>query len=146
MIVYVAAALALLVALAGAGYQGFQLGRDAEKAANVAREAAAREAVEAQRQADANKARQTAQTLQANLTKQRSLNRDLGNALEAHIRAIPTPPAGCPAPALTDGLWDDWNRANRATTGSAGRSLPDAGGTSTPAAGTVPASGNPEPR
>ena len=140
------ASLVFMVALAGAGYRGYGLGRDAEKAANVAREAAAREVIEATRKADQDKARQTARNLQTALAKQKGLNNDLGNALEAHIRAIPASRPDCPAPALTDSLWDDWNAANHAPARSAGGSVSNASGASAAPSGPVPGSSNQEPR
>lgn len=133
MIVYVAAALALMVALAGAGYQGFQLGSDAEKAANVAREAAAREAVEAQRQADAEKARRTGAALQAQLAKQKSLNVTLGDSLAKHIAARPKQPPGCLEPVITDGMFNDLNSAIAGAQGYARRGVPSGGRDSAPA-------------
>ncbi len=148
MNVYVIGAVvaAFVVSNAFTGFKSFHLGRDAEKASNVAKEAAAREVLEATRKADQAQARQTAKTLQAALTKQKGLSHDLGNAMEAHIRAIPAARPDCPAPALTDSLWDDWNSANHAGARSTGGSLPSPSGASTAPAGAVPGSGNPEPR
>ena len=124
MYVYLIAALVVVGLVAGAGWKGYDLGQDDARAEFAAERDRARERSEANRKADQDKARKSAQNLQTALARQKALNRDLGTALEAHIRALPAPPDGCPAPTLTPGLLDAWNAGNRAGSGAAGGSLP----------------------
>jgi hypothetical protein len=139
-------AIAILALMGGSAYTAYGLGQDnvrAEVAESVAR---ARKEADAKRNAEAEKARKLAAGLQTALTKQKGLNRDLGDSLAKHIAAMPAPPAGCPEPRLTDGLLDDWNRANRATHHPAGRGLSVPGGTAAGADLPRLGGGNPESR
>ena len=147
MNVYLIGALVVAFMVAGAGVQSYRIGRSVEKAET----AEARE--QAQKEADAYakglraSARRQAQNLQTALAKQKGLNRAIGTDLEEALRkAAESVPAGCPAPGLSDGLLDLWNRANHASDGSAGRIVPGAGGTAPGAAGAVLGGGNTEPR
>lgn len=130
--IYLIAAIAVAVMVAGAGYKGYGLGQDNMRAEYAAAVEKARTEAEAKRQAEEVKARQLAQNLQTSLAKQRKLANDLGTSLQAHIRAIPKPPAGCPEPRLTDGLLSDVNRALAGAEGAPGTGLPPASGTTTP--------------
>lgn len=141
--VYLIAALALMVALAGAGYKGYALGEDHVRAENA--EAVA----QAQKEADAYAAglrtasRKQAKNLQTALAKQKGLNRAIGTELEQALRkAAESVPAGCPPPGLSDGLRDLWNRANHAPDRATGGSVPGSGGTAADADGKQSGSGH----
>lgn len=129
---YLVLALAFAVSVAGAGWKGYSLGEDHARAEFAAERDRARAQADEARKADQDAARKSAAVLQAALSKQKRLNADLGTALEAHIRAMPKPPAGCPEPRLTDGLFDSWNSANRGGKGAAGGILPAGSGTAAP--------------
>lgn len=128
MNVYVLMGAAIVVAalVAGAGVKGYRLGQDNVRAEVALSVEAARNEAEAKRNAEAATARKLAAGLQTALTKQRRLANDLGTSLQAHIRAMPAPAAGCPPERLTDELLNDLNRALAGAEGDAGRKLPDA--------------------
>lgn len=147
MNVYLIGALVVAFMVAGAGVQGYRLGGDHVRAEYAEAQAQAQKEADAYATGLRASARRQAQNLQTALAKQKGLNRAIGTDLEEALRkAAESVPAGCPAPGLSDGLRDLWNRANHASDGSAGRIVPGAGGTSPGAAGAVPSGGNPESR
>ncbi len=141
---YVYIALAFMVALAGAGWKGYDLGIDHERVANLAAAEQARKEAEAYSKGQRASARQSAANLQTALAKQKGLAHALGDSLAKHIAAMPPPPKGCPAPVLTDSLLNDWNGAN-AGSGAAGGSVPGPSGVVAPADGREPRRGDPKP-
>jgi hypothetical protein len=139
-------AISILVLMGGSAYTAYGLGQDNVRAEVAESVAKARAEADAKRNAEAATARKLAAGLQTALTKQKGLNRDLGDSLAKHIAAMPAPPPGCPEPRLTDGLWDAWNAANHATAAPAGRGLSIPGGTAASPSGAVLGRSNPEPR
>ncbi len=142
--IYLVAIIAGLVALAGAGWKGYDLGIDHERVANLAAAEQARKEAEAYSKGQRVSARQSAANLQTALAKQKVLAHALGDSLAKHIAAMPAPHKGCPAPVLTDSLLNDWNGAN-AGSGTSGGSVSGSSGVVAPADGREPRRGDPKP-
>lgn len=142
---YLIAALVVAFMVGGAGYKGYNLGQDNIRTEWQAATIKAKEEADAERQRLQDSARQQAGNLQKTLAKEKALKNDLSNALQAHIRAMPKPPAGCPAPELSPGLLDLWQRANEGPDGAAGGKLPSTGGTVAAPDKTRPGSGDSKP-
>ena len=127
--ILLAVVVAFAVAVTGAGIQGYRLGGDSVRIEWESATIKAKDEAELARQRTADTARKLSGNLQTALGKEKRLNRDLSTSLQAHIRAIPAPPAGCPDPVLTPSLLDDWNRANAGPDSPAAGGLPATGGT-----------------
>lgn len=128
MYAWLIGALVVVALVAGAGWKGWDLRGDREAAKSAAAVEKARAEADARRQAEEVKARASAATLETALAKQRRLNVSLGHSLQAHIRAIPARPAGCPPERLTDELLVDVNRALTGAEGTPGGKLPATSG------------------
>jgi len=122
------AALVVMAAVGAAGWKGYGLGQDNIRAEWQAATIKAKEESDAERQRLQDAARKQAGNLAQTLTKEKRLTSDLNSALQAHIRAAKPIPAGCPAPAMDDGLFDLWQRSNAGPEGVTGRGLHDPGG------------------
>ena len=141
---YLVIALACIVALAGAGYKGYQAGSEHVRAEYAVAVDKARTDAESARQADQETARKSAKKLETALSAQRKLARDRGIQLEAHLAEIPPELANCPAPRLPASVLNDINSALAGIAVSAsGGSLPGGSGITRPVDGPKPSGTSP---
>lgn len=118
--VYLAAAVAFVVALGGAYWQGRTDGAAAIRVQWNEAITKAQELTERQRKADEEKARKLSSRYEARIATQAATNREISDALERAIGKANLP-ASC---NLDDGLLDAWNAANRGESKASGK-LPD---------------------
>ena len=139
--VYLALALAAMVALAAAGYEGFTLGGDHERAERAEQDRKDKEIADFTRQANQAAARKSAAKLETAQAANRKLSRDNASILEAHLGQMPAGTADC---RVTDIVRDDINAvlANRAASPTGG-SLPVGSGTAPAADGPKPSGTSP---
>ena len=124
MVVYLIAAIALMAALAGAGYKGYGLGAASVQTAwdRAVIEAAAQ--AQRQRTADQDKARRLSLRYEAKIATQTVTNRQITDALQRELAKEPFA-ADCVIP---DGVRVNvWNAANRGESVAAGE-LPSGSG------------------
>lgn len=120
---YLIAIIVFMAAIAGAGYQGFSMGKDSKQVEwnKAIAKAAEEKETEQGRQEDVKT--DAAKALQKQLAKQRSVNRDLTIALDAHINAARSGwTDNC---KLTDSLLNDWNSAARSSQSNPRTVVPD---------------------
>jgi hypothetical protein len=127
------AAVAIMVLMGISSYTAYGLGGDSVRAEKAAEEKQAREESEAYSRGLRASARKTAATLQSKLIQQKALAHELGGSLAKHIAAMPKTPVGCPEPAISDGVFNDLNRALSGAASAAGGKLPATTGAASPA-------------
>lgn len=125
--------VAFVLAVAGAGWKGFELGGNAKQVEWDAANLTAAKSVEADRKAQDDKARKSASVLEKKLATQAITSRELSDALSRQLAKKPLPPE-CVVDA---GLLDIWNRANSGQSFPAGELPATSGG--------VAATGKPVP-
>lgn len=121
---YLAIALISLVALAGAGYKGYQLGGNNVRVDWDRANVEAAKSVEADRKAQETKAVQSAKSYQKKLETQKLATRELTDALSRELNRKPLPPE-C---VIDGGLRELWNAANRGESIPAGELPATSGG------------------
>jgi len=132
ILVYALAGLAILATLSGIAYKIRQSGYESCTVEWQAANAAALAKAEADRQRQDELSRAEAARLETALAKQRKVNAELLNVVEAHIKAARLP-SEC---RITPELVRDWNAAgNPAAKDAAGRVVPGVGGAVAPADG-----------